>query len=165
MVSWIVINTHTHKEALALENLQRQGFSAYCPVILKNIRHARQVREELRPLFPSYVFVRFGSRATLNWKPMTSTYGVRSVVQCGDRPSLLDNAFIEGLRAREVDGVVVQSANAYKVGQKVRLEGGPFDGVLATIIELSEKDRLIVLMDLLKSSVRAQVAVQSVSAV
>lgn len=165
MDPWIVVNTHIYKEAMAQNNLERQGFIIYCPMIRKSIRHARQTQDVLRPLFPSYLFVHFRSNLMQHWRPMMSTHGVRSVIQCGDRPSLLDNAFIEGLKAREVEGVITRPAASYEIGQKVRIEGGPFDGILATIIELSEKDRLIVLMDLLKRSVRVRIDAQSVVAI
>jgi transcriptional antiterminator RfaH len=154
---WAVVNTHSHKEQLALEHLRRQNFEVYCPKIWKRISHARRFLNVERPLFPGYVFVRVATSGD-QWRPVLSTVGVRTLVRFGNQLGLLDDAFIASLRARERDGVVVAPETPYQPGQRVKLVGGPFDGVTATIISSSEKDRLVVLMDLLRNSVRATVS-------
>jgi transcriptional antiterminator RfaH len=55
--SWFVLSTHPHREAWALENLSRQQFNVYCPMIVKRVRHARRTYDALRPFFPGYIFV------------------------------------------------------------------------------------------------------------
>jgi hypothetical protein len=42
------------------------------------------------------------------------------------------------------------------------LNDGPFDGLIATIVELKEKDRLVLLMRLLSQAVRLKVTAASV---
>jgi transcriptional antiterminator RfaH len=163
-VNWVAVNTHPHKEAFAVENLQRQNFLAYCPLVRRRIRHARRSHDVLRPLFPSYLFVRVDI-ATQNWRSISSTFGVRTLICCGDRLSYLDDNFIRSLRAREVDGEIIRPENPYTVGQEVRISGGPFDGLVATIIEMSEKDRLIVLMNLLNRPVNVKIETKNVVAV
>ncbi len=161
--SWIVVNTHPHKEATAITNLANQGFGTYCPLVRKQVRHARKTRSVLRPLFPGYVFVDTPNETS--WRPVLSTFGVRTLVRSGDQPSRLDARFIEALRAREADGVIVAPAMPYAAGQKIRIAEGPFDGTVATIIALDEKDRLVVLMELLNRPVRVHVDARNVSAV
>jgi transcriptional antiterminator RfaH len=159
---WGVINTHPHKETLAIENLQRQNFQTYCPHIKKRIKHARREQDVLRPLFPSYVFVQFDT-TTHRWRSILSTFGVRTLISCGERLSFLHDDFIASLRACEVDGAIVRPQSPYTVGQKVKVSGGPFDGVVATIIEMSEKDRLVVLMNLLNRPVKVKIEAGCIS--
>lgn len=161
---WIVVNTHPHKEALAAANLRNQGFGTYCPVVRKRVRHARATRDVLRPLFPGYVFVDSGPASGL-WRPVLSTVGVRALVRSGDEPGRLDGRFIAALRAREQDGVVVAPAQAYHEGQTIQITDGPFDGTVATIIGLAERDRLVVLMDILNRPVRVHLDARQVSPV
>lgn len=153
---WIVVSCHAHKESVALDNLRRQGFTSYCPMLRRQVRHARRTYSSVRPLFPSYVFVAmdFDRRS---WRPLLSTRGVRSVVSCGETPSTLKSAFIESLRAREVDGAILRPSAPYSVGQRVRLNKAAFDGLVATIIDIDEKDRIVVLLDLLSRPVRVNV--------
>jgi transcriptional antiterminator RfaH len=154
---WAVVNTHPHREPVARDHLRRQGFDVYCPLMRRRRTHARRVENVLRPLFPGYLFVHVEAERT-RWRPILSTVGVRALVRFGDRLALLDEAFMQSLRAREVDGVIARPDMPYRVGQQVRLDGGPFDGVVATILSLDEKDRLVVLMDLLQRRVQARVA-------
>lgn len=159
---WAVVNTHPHREHVALENLQRQEFWAYCPVISRRRSHARRVTTVLRPLFPGYLFVKILGDVQ-RWRPLLSTEGIRSVVRCGEELSLLGDAFVESLKAREVDGVIARPSSPYSVGQQVRLAGGAFDGLVATVIEMHENDRLTVLMQLLSRAVKVRIDGRQIS--
>ncbi|MDX2257917.1 MAG: transcriptional activator RfaH [Hyphomicrobiaceae bacterium] len=153
LVRWAAVSTHPAREHVAIENLQRQDFECYCPMMTKRVRHARRTQELLRPFFPGYVFVGIDP-GEQRWRPILSTIGVRTIVRCGDEPSLLDQIFIDALREREVDGAIARPALPYRVGQQVRLTSGALDGLVATIVEMHEKDRLVVLLDLLRRPVR-----------
>jgi transcriptional antiterminator RfaH len=154
--TWVVVNTHPAKEMLAIENLRRQKFETYCPLMRKRIRHARREHEALRPLFPSYVFAKLDPKMN-RWRSIASTFGVKQLIAFGERPGLLHSDFIESLKAREVEGVIVRPREPYQVGQKVLLTGGAFEGISATIIELNENDRVVVLMEILSRSVKIKV--------
>ncbi len=160
---WIAINTHPHREAIAIENLLRQKFAVYCPMELRRIRHARRTQDATRPLFPGYIFAAVMPDLAL-WRPILSTYGVRTMVRSGDRPAFVDSGFIQGLKNREIDGVIARPLRGYEIGQDVRLNGGPFDGLIATIIEMGERDRLVLLTSLLNQTVRLKVTGASVRA-
>jgi transcriptional antiterminator RfaH len=158
---WVAVNTHPHRERVAAENLARQQFNVYCPTELRRVRHARRVQDVTRPIFPGYIFAEVAPDLTL-WRSILSTYGVRAVISYGDRPAFVEAGFIEGLRAREIDGVIVKPVTPYRVGQEIRLNGGPFDGLIATIVEMNDKDRLVLLMRLLGQDIRLKVITASV---
>lgn len=163
VATWIAASTHAHKEPMAITNLERQGFNAYCPMIKRRVRHARKLSEVLRPLFPGYVFIRLDLDRD-QWRPIMSTFGVRNLIRFGDRLGALPSAFVETLLAREQDGAVTlpPAKAAYAPGEQVRLREGPFEGLVATVLTASDCDRLLVLMDLLKRSVRVKVAIEDV---
>ena len=158
---WLVVNTQPNREQLAVRNLVRQQFVTYCPMIVKRINHAGSARFLPRPLFPGYAFVNLDP-AVGQWRSILSTVGVRGLVRFGNTPAELDPAFVQSLHEREEDGVivrpqVVRPAEPYIVGQQVRMNGGPFDGTVATILSLGEKDRLLVLLQILQRGVKAEV--------
>jgi len=153
---WLVLATHPNREAQAIENLRRQGFSIYCPMILKHIRHARRAHDAQRPLFAGYVFVEEPDKQQ-QWRPLLSTFGVRMVVMSGEKPAKLPTGFIEGLKAREVEGSICIAETPFEIGQKVTIKGGAFDGLIAQIIEMRAKDRVLVLLDLLNRQTRVQI--------
>lgn len=155
-LSWIVAATHPHQERIACENLDRQGFHVYCPKVRKRVRHARVTREAIRPLFPGYVFI-LSDLLMQPWRPVLSTRGVRTLIRAGDQPCTLAAAFIEALQAREVDGLIVKPTQPFRLGQKVRLSADTMHGMVATILEMDEKGRLVVLLDMLNRPVRVRV--------
>jgi transcriptional antiterminator RfaH len=158
---WIVINTHPHQEYFALENLRRQAFESYCPMIRKSRSHARRIDTVLRPLFPSYLFVQLNLSLS-RWRPIVSTYGVRSIVRAGRQPGYVADGFIANLKAREIDGAIARPISPYRIGQRVQITSGPFDQLIATIIDMDEKDRLVVLLDIMRRGVRVQLQSASV---
>ncbi len=160
---WIVVSTHQHRERFAVENLERQQFTAYCPWISRQVRHARRTYETRKPMFAGYVFVAVTDDHQ-NWRSLLSTYGVRSIVRCGDTWSTIDGTFIDALKAREQDGAIVRPHQPFTVGQNVRIARGALDGLIGTIIEMDEKDRLVVLLDLLNRPVKVRVAAAAVNA-
>ncbi len=161
---WIVVNCLPHKESVALEHLGRQAFTCYCPMIRRQVRHARRTYESVRPLFPSYVFVSldFGRQS---WRSLLSTRGVRGIVSCGEAPSTLRSDIIEQLRAREIDGAITRPTAPFRIGQRVSIVRGALDGLVATIVDLDEKDRIVVLLDLLNRPVRVSVKSESLAEV
>jgi transcriptional antiterminator RfaH len=158
---WIVINTHPHQEHFALQNLRRQAFESYCPMIRKRRSHARRIDTVLRPLFPSYLFVQLNPSMS-RWRPIVSTCGVRSIVSAGTQPSYIEDGFIGNLKAREIDGAIARPANPYRIGQRVQVTSGPFDQLIATIIDMDEKDRLVVLLDIMRRGVKVRLQSASV---
>ena len=154
-LKWIVLTTQPHRETFAIENLVRQDYNVYCPMISKNVRHARQNSEVKRPLFPGYLFVE--QQSPFFGRSLLGTYGVRTVVRCGDKPSLLPAGFIAGLKAREIDGVIKSPEETLVPGQLVRIDGGAFDGFIGTIIEVRENDRVLLLLDFLNTQSKLNV--------
>ena len=160
---WLVVNTHQHRERFAIENLQRQQFTAYCPWVTRQVRHARKTYATRKPMFAGYVFVAL-TDTRQNWRSLLSTYGIRSIVRCGDNWSTIDGAFIDALRAREVDGAIVRPHRPFTLGQNVRIAHGALDGLIGTIIEMDDKDRLVVLLDMLNRPVKVKLPAAAVNA-
>ena len=162
--TWVAVSTHPHKERTAIGNLDQQGFRTYCPMIRKRTRHARRLREVLRPLFPGYVFVCLHPERD-QWRPILSTIGVRTLVRFGDSLGVVPEPFIAALQAREENGVVPlpRPREAYAPGEKVRMREGPFAGLVATVLASTNCERLFVLMDMLKRSVRMRVPIDDVA--
>lgn len=153
---WFVLATHTHREEEAIQNLSRQSFHAYCPMIIRNIRHARRSYDAARPLFPGYVFVEWQDPAQ-RWRPLSSTVGVRSLIMSGETPARLPAGFVEDLKAREVDGSIGKPEARFQAGQQVTICGGAFDGLIGQIVEMKENDRVLVLLDLLNRQTRVHI--------
>ena len=104
-------------------------------------------------MFSSYVFVNYQSGAG-KWPSIQSTIGVQSVVLQGEKHGLLPSDFVDGLRSREVDGIILRPAERFDIDQQVFLQGAPLDGLVGEILEMRENDRILVLLSLLGQAVR-----------
>ena len=153
---WMVLTTLPHREDFAIENIRRQDYEAYCPMIVKRIKHARRAYDAKRPLFPGYIFVERPTRSHL-WRPLLGTFGVRSVVCNGETPSLLPSGFVESLKARDIDGAIQKPEMPFTPGQSVAINGGPFDGLVGQILEIRESDRVLLLLNLLNQQTRVHI--------
>lgn len=159
---WLVVTSHPNREAYATENLERQGFRVYYPRIIKRIRHARRTYDAPRPLFPSYLFVA-QNETSARWRALLSTYGVRLVVRHGEIPGTIDDAFIRALKAREIHGLLRKPEQPFVPGQEVMIQGGALDGLVGTILELRERERIVVLMNLLNQQSKVLLKAEQLS--
>ena len=67
------------------------------------------------------------------------------------------------LRERQLDGAIVRPEGLSRSASRSACPGAPFDGLAATIIEMDEKDWLIVPMHLLKRPIKVKTESRNVA--
>ena len=150
-LSWYVVHTKIRQEALAMTNLNRQGFECYMPMLKmeKLRRHKATLVEE--PMFPRYLFIRLDTSGSgPSWSPIRSTLGVSQLVRFGGQPAVVDSKLIELLRTREQVG---QPERLFKAGEKVVVADGPFVGIEAIFKTADAESRSMILLDMLSKPV------------
>jgi len=156
MQAWYLIHTKPRQERLALENLARQGYTAYLPLArLLRRRRGRSI-PDVGPLFPRYLFL-YLSDQTDNWKPIRSTVGVQTLVRFGEQPARVPDALVETLKARE-NGEGIQELPSLdpEPGETVRISHGPFEGYTAIFQARTSRERVILLLDIAEKSFRLE---------
>jgi len=149
---WFVTRTQSNRERWAAENVARQGHAYYLPQTLETsyaeLAGRRAKIAKCRPLFPSYLFVKVESG---QWGFLTGTFGIAAVVLgTANKPATIHDSIIDGLRAREVDGMVkLPSRNSFKDGDTVRPTDGVFKGRIGIVEGMPEASRRKVLFDFL----------------
>lgn len=73
---WYLLKTRPRQEQRAWENLEIQGFDAYCPVV--KVRTKGLLKEEM--LFPGYVFLYLDFKDLDRYHKIRSTRGVSEIV-------------------------------------------------------------------------------------
>ena len=136
-------------------NLERQGFATYLPRYLRQRRHARRVEIVPMPVFPRYVFVSIDT-ARQRWLAIRSTTGVSRLVGQGDSPLPVPDGIVEGLmRCHGADGYVrLKPPPGMRAGDKVRVLGGAFEDSLGLFEQITDEQRVTILLDLLGRKVR-----------
>jgi len=158
MTSWCVVNTLPMQEGRARDNLARQGFRVWLPMLGVTRRHARRVETVRRPLFPGYLFVEL-EPAAQPWRSINGTYGVRRLLCQHDSPVRVPRAFVNALRETcDSNGVLTQAEPVLAPGQRVRIIAGPFMDCIGTIMRSSANGRVALLLGLMGGQVEASAA-------
>lgn len=150
MNHWYVAQTQPNAEAKALAHLKRQGFRAYLPCYRKSRRHARKVEIVKAPLFPGYLFIKLDVTQE-QWRPIRSTIGVTRLICNGDSPVPVPPGIVEDIVARETeDGLLdITDPSPWMPGDTVQVIDGPMTGQVGWFQKLADKDRIMVLLELL----------------
>jgi transcriptional antiterminator RfaH len=157
MSNWYLIHTKVRQERVALENLQRQGFDCFLPMInVERLRRsALQIVQE--PLFPRYLFVQLSTDINApSWTPIRSTLGVSRLVKFGQTPAKIDKELIEEIRSR-VDSAEVQLRH-FELNEPVVITQGPFVGVEALFQMKNGDERVVVLFNMLDKQVKMNIS-------
>ena len=124
------------------------------PMRKVTVRHARKLNTGFRPVFPGYIFIRFGFN-NADWRKINSTLGVNRLISFHEgRPAKIPDALMEGFKARCDDQHTLKPISDWKSGEKARLVSGPFADFIGQVEELVSGDRVRLLfkfMDQYKS--------------
>ncbi len=155
---WYLVHTKPRQEALALENLARQGYECYLPtLVVEKLRRSTAVMVE-EPLFPRYLFIHLGlDFKSQSWAPIHSTTGVSRLVRFGTEPAKVDDALIEVLREQE-GHFKAQPQKLFTAGQKVVVTQGPFAGIEGVFQMATGEERVMVLIELMSKPVSLPLA-------
>lgn len=159
---WYVIHTQPHAEERAVDNLERQAYTIFCPRIAKTIRHARKVTKAHVPLFPNYLFVRLDPQRD-QWRPINGTRGVVKILTQGDVPIAVPKGVVEEVQSRINAAGVVDWTASLALGQKVRISSGPFADLIGQIEYLDGAGRVRVLLSLMGRTVSVQTRTEMLS--
>ena len=161
MSNWYLIHTKIRQERVALENLERQGFACFLPLIrAKKLRRgALQVVQ--KPLFPRYLFIRLGTGLeSQSWAPIRSTVGVSRLVTFGQTPAKIEDELIAQLQVK-TDSAEEQLRH-FEPGEQVVVTDGPFVGVEAIYQMADAEGRVMVLLKILSKQVKMSVPPASI---
>lgn len=150
---WYAVHSQPSAETRASLQLGNQGFRTFMPKRRKTVRHARQTKNVIAPLFPRYFFVTLDLTRD-QWRSVNGTFGVSRLVMGGELPHPVPRGVIEGLIASTDSDGFLNLAENLKPGSAVRLMTGPFADQLAILEHLDDAGRVQVLLDILGRQVR-----------
>lgn len=150
---WYVVFSQPHREVRAQQQIAAQGFNAFLPIYRKTVRHARKLTSKSAPFFPRYLFVALDINRD-QWRCISNTIGVTTLVMDGAIPRPVPQGIVEGLIQASEAGFV-QLGQDLKVGDQVRILAGPFADLLGELVRIDGASRVRVLLKLLGGTVPA----------
>ena len=141
MKNWYLIKTKPKQEKIAKQNLENQGYGAFCPIA--------KINNKLTVLFPGYLFVQLNEK-TQNWSPINFTKGVSHFVKFGSNFAKVHISIIEFIKTNQhITAEKFKNLNKFKSGDKVLISDGTFKNWVAIFKCYKSDDRIILLMNLL----------------
>lgn len=148
-MQWFVIHTKPRQEQRALENLTRQGYSAWLPTIdVEKVRRGKLGYAQ-EPMFSRYLFIQL-DKTQSNWSPIRSTLGVNKLVCFGNVPAVVPDSLIATLRRAEGR----QREALLQAGDAVRFISGPLQGIEGILQQRDGELRAMVLIELISQPQR-----------
>ena len=146
---WYVAQTLAKREFLALSQLEAQSFRAFCPHLMRTVRHARQSRTVKAAFFPGYLFLALDLERD-RWRSVNGTLGVtRLIAGGGGAPIPAPRGVVEALRQYVDETGVCRFDRDLQAGQSVRVIAGPLTKTLGVLVRLDPKGRVRVLLEIL----------------
>jgi transcriptional antiterminator RfaH len=156
--NWYLVYAKPRQETVAQENLRRQGYATYLPLIRQRRKRRGRHAHSIGPMFPRYLFIHLDSGGEDNWGPIRSTVGVASLVRFGREAALVPDALVAALRQREDEqGIQIVPDHEFRTGSRVRITDGSLAGYEGVLLARSGRDRVVLLLDILGKHTRAVV--------
>lgn len=152
ILPWFAIQVRSQYESVVYTSLTSKEYDVFLPTIRS--RHSTRTRTKDAPLFPGYLFCRLSMSNRL---PVLITPGVIRIVGSGGVPIPVDNPEIQAVQAIANSGREAVAVPFATVGERVRIEKGPLQGVEGILLSLRGSRRLVVSVSLLQRSVAVEI--------
>jgi len=156
--NWYAAQLKANGFSKAVANLNRQGFQSFMPLRRKTVRHARQIGETLKPVFPGYLFIRFGERQN-DWRKVNSTIGVSKLISFSQNlPAPVPQELIDSLRLRCDQKNILLPLTDLATGDRVKILSGAFSEFNGQIETLLPGDCARLLLQFMGQATRVDIA-------
>jgi transcription termination/antitermination protein NusG len=160
--AWFAVQVTPRHENKVATYLEYKGLISFVPVRKVKRQWSDRTKVIDWPLFPTYVFCRF-----CRFKAWTvrSIPGVSRIVGSGFMPSPIPDWEIESLRKAITSGVEIVPTTYLRCGEKIQIKDGPLTGVSGVVVRMTNRNWLVISVDLIGKSVMAHVPISAVTTV
>jgi transcription antitermination factor NusG len=149
---WFALYTSSRREKHVAKLLDERQIENFLPLYRADRHWDKRSPVTLDlPLFPNYLFVRAGRKASL-----LSVPGVLSIVGSGRQPWPLPDHEIEAFRSA-VDVCKLEPHSLFAVGERVRITNGALAGMQGVLVRKKSNFRVVLTVEAIRSSVSAEV--------
>ena len=164
-MQWFAVQAKPRQESTAKDQLVRQGYAAYLPMMTVRKRKRAAWTTSVEPLFPRYLFV----HADINQQslaPIRSTVGVSGLVRFGNVLRPVPDAVVHYLQQAEAAQGALPGEESwpFRVGDKVAVLEGPFVGLTAVFAGAEPEARAMILIELLGRQNTVEVPINALNA-
>lgn len=156
MKAWYAVKCKHYRELETDIALNVRGIETYLPQTRKDKRNTHNKNLHTEPLFPSYLFIHMNEGED-DFYVVDKTPGVIGTVKLTHReidgemydyPTVVPDAIIEELKAREDEQGIHAVKYDYQKGDPIRIKSGPFHDVEA-LVTGTKDERVLALITIL----------------
>lgn len=152
-VNWYALYTCSRQEKLVAEKIEQRRISCFLP-LYRSVRRWKDRPKELElALFPGYVFVHIALQDKLQ---VLQVPGAVRLVTFNGQPAALPELEIECLRNQQSNSGTIEPHPYLRVGRRVRVRGGPMQGLEGIIRRVKDKCRVVFSIDLIMRSIAVE---------
>ena len=152
--AWYVLTVRPKHETSAAAWLGNRGLDVFHAAYRDRRRWSDRIKEIEVPLFPGYIFCRFGYRERMT---VLGAPSVISIVSRGPVPAAVSDDEVEAVRAIIASGKPAMPWRYPAVGMKVRVVGGCLAGLVGRVAREKNACRVVVNVELLQRSVAVEI--------
>lgn len=161
MNHWYAVHTKPAKESNVYQLFVQGGFEAFLPKI-KTFFHTtkegtRQAHDRIRPLFPSYIFIKL-EKAAQDFRMVKYTRGVHKILGGNEGPVSIPDAVITLIKSRVGERGIIEQGTFLKPQDKVVVKRGVLKDLIGILEKpIDDKGRVEVLFRIVHHQMRAKV--------
>jgi transcription antitermination factor NusG len=152
--SWYALQVRTRWESSTSVLLSGKGYETLLPTYKSKKNWSGKSSQVNAPLFPGYVFCRFDAQNRL---PILVTPGVISVVGRGRIPLPIEDSEMAAIETLVSSGFDAAPWPFLELGQKVRIERNPLEGLEGILIHFKGSHRIVLSVSLLRRSIALEI--------
>jgi transcription antitermination factor NusG len=160
---WYAVKVRARREGAIGHALRQKGYDVLLPTYLEKRRYSDRIRTLESALFPGYIFVCTNAQ---RMTPLIVTIGVSYVVRSGESVIPLsseDQRKVELLCQPNALSITACTPHPYmRIGERVRIQDGPFDGLEGLLARVRNSERVIVTVESLHVSISIEVSHSSI---
>ncbi len=161
---WFAIKTRSRHEKRVATDLQARGIATFLPLYQQRRRWSDRWKSVEFPLFSCYVFVNIfpGSEQRLT---VLTTRGVVGFVGEHGQGTPIPASQIEDVKTLIANNVTMWPQPFLRIGQRVRIRGGPLDGLEGILSASRGGQELVISIEIIQRSMSISLAGYNVEAV
>lgn len=174
---WYILRVQPNRERVIAAQLKERGFTVYVPIEPKTVSYAvrtwfgvsQRKRIAAVPIFPGYLFLRFGFGVDGYVIDVASgIHGFLTVDNLARALTDADMEMVENIEAElRLRADIRSKKHRFKPGQRVRIELGALANLIATVARIERMDadeRITLLVNMLGRDTEATLPVDHVTA-
>ena len=154
---WYAIWTRSNCERLVAQQLAAKGFPAFLPEMSTRTRRAGKSHVVQVPMFPGYLFVQHAMEKA-SYVEILKARGIVRILEGGwNRLTPVAEEEVGAIQRLITAGVPVFPHAYFREGDRVKVVEGPLAGVEGVFLRDKQRGRLVVSVNLLRTSVAVEV--------